>query len=218
MSDRQIQWEDFTANYIDNDPEIDDLDEHLLSEESDDDTPYSDGPEVRGPVMFPFNPEIITGKIVHTPWGNWSKANPFAPFNFYELKVMHLYGFNTFTQTNFAEIMDNTLGVAVWRSIDPYCVVVGKARLYEWKEVRANIEKNLLATTISDDNTLTSQVINKFKDQAYIAVIFPNGSVTAVLKSDEKFTNFASEVEKIRGTIPGLVIIEDGKVTESCSK
>lgn len=198
---KEIRWVDFRANYVD--PE----DEEELELDDDD---FEDEP--RAVPMEQFI-EAFQGGIVNTPWGPFGVKNKFAPFNFYDLAFAHFKGFTTFSIPDFVKIMDAVEGVAVWKQMDPYCVIVGKAKLYEWPEVKMAISKALL-----NDNSvelLTQSIIQECSDKGlteYVTAIFPNNQVITILPEDVDRDAKIAQIEQLKQTMKGLIVIENGVV------
>lgn len=223
-----IKWEDYRANYIDNTTDYDDDDDDNDEEFDEDDIEDSIDEENVSPkqmnkimsmVAIPFGPNMANGKIINTPWGGFGEKNKLAPFNFYELRIAHFKGFSTLTIPNFIDIMDSVDGVAVWKSLDPYCIIVGKARIYTWEEVAANVKAALIGagdtpkvdTIVSD---LSKEVIAKNIENNithYTAAIFPNGKVIQVTPTEDGYEDKLRQIEELKTKL-SLIIIENGVV------
>lgn len=216
----RIQWEDYRANYIDDDDdlledEIDDIgDAEPEDDESDEDTQIQKFMSGVGVPMGVF----AMGRPIITPWGAFNEQNKFAPFNFYDLSVAHFGGFSTHTKPNFADIMDNVDGVAIWKAINPYCIVIGKGRLYEWADVKANVKRALIGeATQQADNTqkdLVQKIISENNQNNivnYTAVVFPTGEKFQTTPLDTDYEDKLKQIESLKTKL-ALIIIENGVV------
>lgn len=224
--EKRIEWEDYKANYIDNnipdpdeDEDNDDYDDTEFENDDDSNSPPHGIDKILGMVSFPFGGPIGGGQIVNTPWGGFSNANKLAPHNFYEIKLGHFKGFSTFTNKSFTDIMDNVDGVAIWKALDPYCIAVGKARLYSWAEVTTNIKNALLGNQKNDEpidkiSSIRDKVIaenNENHIQYYVAAIFPNGEVIQITPDQADYTDKLRQINELKNKL-SLVIIENGVV------
>lgn len=223
--ERRIEWEDYKANYIDNnipdpDDEFDDSKFDDEDDEDDDDSPPQGGiDKILGMVSFPFGGPIGGGQVINTPWGGFSNANKLAPHNFYDIKLGHFKGFSTFSNKNFTDIMDNIDGVAIWKALDPYCIAVGKARLYTWAEVTANIKNALLGNQKNDEPddkilSIRDKIIAENSQnhiEYYVAAIFPNGEVIQITPDQDDYTDKLKQINELKNKL-SLVIIENGVV------
>lgn len=220
--EKRIEWEDYRANYIDNmvpDPD-DEFDDAMDDDEDSDEMSAPPGiDKIMGLVAFPFGGSM-GGQLVSTPWGPFNNANKLAPHNFYDIKLGHFKGFSTFTNPNFANIMDSIEGVAVWKSLDPYCIAVGKARLYSWREVAENIKTALFGTNNQqnspDDKILAirDKIIadnNQNHISNYVAAIFPNGEVIQITPDQDDYYDKLKQINDIKEKI-SLIVIENGVV------
>lgn len=220
---KRIEWEDYKANYLDNtipDPDDDDYDDTEFENDEDDE---SSGPpqgidKILGMAVFPFGGPIGGGQVVNTPWGGFSNANKLAPHNFYEIKLGHFKGFSTFSNPNFAMLMDNIDGVAVWKAIDPYCIAVGKARLYSWAEVSENIKTALFGNPRAEIDEMISSIRDKViaenkknNIEHYVAAICENGEVIQITPDQDDYTDKLKQINDLKDKL-SLVIIENGVV------
>lgn len=232
--DKVIKWEDYRSNYIDNnsiDEDIDELDEDMdIDDDYEDDNDNSEAQNINkimSMVAIPFGPNMHNGKMINTPWGGFGENNKLAPFNFYELKIAHFKGFSTLTIPDFTSIMDSVDGVAVWKSLDPYCIIVGKARIYTWEEVSANVKAALIGSSsgppnpaVEKLNKLTQfnkeikEVIDNNRENnitQYTAAIFPNGKVIQVMPTEDGYEDKLKQIEELKSKL-SLIIIENGVV------
>lgn len=204
--EKRIVYEDFDENYVHTSEEEQDLLE-------DDDDGEGEGTGLP-PGIIPINSEMFTGKIVNTPWGNFTKKNKFAPFNFYSLQIMYLQGMSTLTIPRFADLMDNIEGVALWRSLDPYTIIVGKAKLYEWPEVKENISAALLKSEVktNDVDKTVQKIISENTGKQYFAIVFPNGKFIVTPADDPLYEKNIVDADNVKKTLRGVITIKNGEV------
>lgn len=216
MSERIIVWEDYASNYtvyLSNE----DLDEQSDEEIGDQDFD-TDG--IGSPLrkMQSKTPQVFDVKnYVYSPWGAISRNDPFVPINFYpDMKVMHTKHFGAHTIEDFYDILDNIDGIAAWKALDPYCFIVAKAKIYEWREVMSSVNAAFgikqSATKSVDDiiNNLKSNPLYQYSTY----VIDPSGIVSHCLNTDENYKEFVSFATTLveDGASPGTVVIHEGKI------
>ncbi len=138
--DVMIAFEHYRTNYVDIDKEKSLYKDESIDEDDDEDDDENDFSDVIGsmPGIFRFGQEKPTH---YTPWGKFDADNPLSPVNLYELRAVHFKGFTTKSIPNFPSLMNTIEGVSIWGQIDPYFIVIAPAKLYDFSEVRANIEE-----------------------------------------------------------------------------
>lgn len=205
-SDITIRWEDFDANYIP--PEKEGVQIEAVSFEEDELSDQLSG---------------IFGNVISTPWGPFRRDDRFAPFNFYEnMKLAHFKGFSVFSfrDPNFIKLMDETDGVAVFKCKDPYCVIFGKGKLYNWAEVKANIEAKIrehLLTKVEppeskQDQTIKELLTNqKSATEGYVALVLENGKFFEAHPDQEDYQKVYDEIIEMTKLTDGLKLIRGGK-------
>ena len=215
----RIQWEDYRANYIEDDDLLEDDLDDIGDAESEDDEPDEDTQiqKFMSGVGVPMG-VFAMGRPIITPWGAFNEQNKFAPFNFYELSIAHFAGFSTHSKSNFADIMDNIDGVAIWKAIDPYCIVIGKGRLYEWADVKANVRRALIGDPTQQVNTDQKDIVQKIISENnqnnivnYTAVVFPTGEMFQTTPLDTDYEDKLKQIESLKTKL-ALIIIENGVV------
>ncbi len=229
-TNRKIVWEDFLTNYAPTKASFDDGEDPADALDIDDNDEFNDddedGPSTGGMSGMPFTilgfPGMGGEAGIQTPWGVFRKENKLAPFNFYELKIAHLRGFSSNSYSRFGEILNEIEGVAVWKLLDPYCIIVGKARLYEWPEIVCGFNSKFIGNTSSlpaakDKKELAQEMILAYtadiNDENYIGVRFPSGKITFYKSSTEpQFEEKVEEILKLRNTIEDIIIIHNGEI------
>lgn len=216
---KELIWEDFESNYIP--PEKPKEDQSF---DFDDEMDNS----ILGQLTSQLGSAYIMGDPIKTPWGFFSRHDKLAPFNFYNIKMIYLKNFsvNHYDKKTFYDIMDDIDGLAVWKIIDPHCLVVGICKVYDVKDVRLNIEKALLADNtkaepkaepkaeLKDNVELVEDVINKLKNSenykldGYIAIIFPNGKFYETSSSDKNYDEIKKEILDLYNKNKNTVILE----------
>lgn len=214
--DIKFVWEDYLENYI----KID----NNQKEKNEFSDIFEDEEDSISPKMLTLYPSL--GEIVKTPWGPAQINDKFAYHNFYELKFVHFKGFSsdTFVKTKksessvgpFGRILDSVDGVAMWKYIDPYCFLIGKARLYNWDEVVKNFDnkvrqelesldgpKESLSTPIVQNNLINDNTTKK----GYVAVKFKNGKVFETWEGQPFYDVDKKEILSMKNTIGDAEII-----------
>lgn len=225
---RKIVWEDFLTNYAPNKTAFDDGEDPADSLDIDDDDFHEDEEEgpPNGMAGMPFTilgfPGMGGDSGIQTPWGVFRKENKLAPFNFYELKIAHLRGFSSNSYSRFNEIINEIDGVAVWKLLDPYCIIVGKARLYEWPEIVSGFNSKFIGANNSvpaakDKKELAQEMILSYatdlNDENYIGIRFPSGKITFYKSSNEPhYEEKVQEILKLRNTIEDVIIVHNGEI------
>lgn len=226
--DSKIMWEDFSENYGENSDRYNDIEDDFRDDDDEDDDEMGDPDQNRGiTAVFSNLPGFMGGprQVISTPWGQFSGEDKFAPTEFYKLKVLHFYKFNVNTLPNFMEIMDSIDGVAIWKCQDPYCVIIGKAKAYEWDEVVYNVEMAILGkkqvnkSAEENPHLKIAEDAIKLKEELgipkYIVAVFPNGKcVDKDLSSEtpEEYTRICKEVLDLADKLPGIIIVQDGEI------
>ena len=228
-TNRKIVWEDFLTNYAPNKSTFDDREEDTEPLDIDDDGDFPDDEDdspANGMAGMPFTilgfPGMGGDSGIQTPWGVFRKENKLAPFNFYELKIAHLRGFSSNSYPKFGEIINEVEGVAVWKLLDPYCIIVGKARLYDWPEIVAGFNSKFIGTVsgspaAKDKKELAQEMILSYaadlNDENYIGVRFPSGKITIYKSSNEThYEEKVQEILKLRNTIEDIIIVHNGEI------
>lgn len=241
LNNIKISWEDFNTNYL--------PPEKITNEEDD---AFSDEDDHKSDIFDQLS--MLNGlgdNVAKTPWGSFKKDDKMAPHNFYELKLIHFYGFSSddfelppvkgVPKNSLTTLFKKAKGVAVWKFLDPYCFIVGKARLYSWPELAKSLESfirdelvrinemelsipltdlNLDSETANVDSenlkNLAQKVIDEFKahntaDGAW-AIVLPNGVVQFAIKSQENYDEQVQTIEELAETIEGSIIIRNGEI------
>jgi len=152
VSEIIIGWENYKENYVKVTDDIDDMDD--INEDEDE---FID--------TMPFKVFNMNGmehlEAHYTPWGKFEAENPLSPINFYELSLAHFTGFTVKSFSDFNNIMVNVDGLALYKIVDPYCVVIAPAKSYEVTDVKINFERAIykaLNLTIADSTNLPPEV------------------------------------------------------------
>lgn len=216
---KKIVWEDYNANFVDHDDEsesnnaeddigfddIDDEDEHDIN---------ASNIVNPGVGFFSFTKSFadLGSDVVQSPFGTFHKRNKWAPFNFYELKLIHLYGFSSQSDSAFGIKLDAVDGVAAWRCIDPYCFIIAKAKLYNWTEVKLNLEIAFGVRTMESEKIRQSIIEIKNKGEGYIGVIYPNGEYILNDYDNSNIDSLVDQYKLIIENLNGSKILIDGEI------
>lgn len=234
----KIVWEDFNSNYLPPDK---------IEAEKD---PFED--EQNSALFDQLNMlNGMGGNVAKTPWGSFGKDDKMAPHNFYELKLIHFYGFSSeifsykdskgAPKNKLSTVLGNATGVAVWKFLDPYCFVIGKAKLYTWAEVTKSVDASikgalidlnqaesiekivdeLIEEGVSEENlikAMANTIISEFKknnvDEGSVAIIFPNGKYDFAILTDPDYSERVKRIEELVGTVEGALVIRNGQICQ----
>lgn len=221
---KEIFWEDYNANYLvplsaeDADGENDELQE--TAGDTDGDVYGSESPDKlrrANPI-----PVFDAKNYVYSPWGALSRNDPFSPIKFYpDMKMMHTKGFSLHLyegEKTFENTLDSVDGIAAWKSIDPYCFIVAKARAYKWKDVIDGITKAFGITKRPQeksgeiDNLIARLALDEdYKKTTYVIT---NGDIQSSKQGDEDYEEFVDFALTLAtdGATEGTTVIHDGEV------
>lgn len=151
--------------------------------------------------------------IMSTPWGPFrvnDRMNPYRQFEFW-------MGHTNFNIDQAAkDVLDNTLGVEVLFIISPLRFMVAKGKMFEWRDVRIEIEKGLCGKHALDEQIEsiqdpdTCEKVGKLKEDLIKAYdhwaiyVFPNGEYAyAYVKDDNEgeIEKFMADVELYRKSV-----------------
>lgn len=216
---KKIVWEDYNANFVDDDDDSNINDDLYTDTDGDDFNEDDEGIDSsiinsKGAGFFTFTQTLndLGVDVVQTPFGPYNKSNRWAPFNFYEMKLIHLYGFSANTDPEFGLKLDSIDGIAAWRCIDPYCFIIAKAKLYKWPEVQLNLEIKF-GLKSSDNEKIRQSVLEiKEKGQNNIAIIYPNGEYDICQYTEETFNALYDKYKNIVDILYGSKILVDGEI------
>lgn len=219
---KRVAWEDYNANFVDEE-DYESEDAHSY-EDTNQDVDIDEAVDIAGNSsvggIFKFSQFLSNDlddldDVIDSPFGQYRKSNKWAPFNFYELKLIHLYGFSSTKDKTLGIKLDNTDGVSAWRCIDPYCFIIAKAKLYEWKEVMANVEEAIGVR--SPLVTLHKELIQKIisSELKGMVLIYPNGEMITSSPKDvpnDAYSVLYAQYEQIALSLKGCVLLENGEI------
>lgn len=213
-----IAWEHYETNYLkkQSDINLDDID--------DDDEENGDI-DIEDIIPHQFMKFGMVGqKEVHyTPWGKFENENPLSPTKLYDLQIVHFKGFKiSDISSSFKDFMSKIDGIAIWGQIDQYCIIVGPAKMYDFKQVKYNLESAIYeALSLEKENSI--QDLDKIYDIVHqksldmfnsgienIIIIFPDTE-----HSIEIIENFTQEdiksVDDLIERVTNLIVFINGE-------
>lgn len=218
-----IAWEHYETNYLKKQMNINNIIDDFENGDSDDDEEEDNGVDIENISGF-MRFGNIEKDSHYTPWGKFEDENPLSPVKLYDLQVVHLKGFKiSDISSDFKKFMSNVEGVAIFGQIDQYCIIVGPAKMYDFKELKYNLEsaiyKALLIEKedipIKDLDAIYSMVQHK-SSELYsngienIIIIFPD-----VDNSVEIIENFSKEdmksVDDLIERVNNLIVFINGE-------
>jgi len=154
-----------------------------------------------------FDDEKELPAIMSTPWGPFRVNDKMNPYRQFEFWTGHT-NFNIDQEAK--DILDNTLGVEVLFIISPLRFMVAKGKMFEWRDIRIDIEKGLCGKhsvdeqieSIQDADTckkverLREDLIKSYDHWAIY--IFPNGEYDFVYVKDENDGEFDKFIEDVK--------------------
>lgn len=230
----QIIWKHYKENFLKvNESDIlhiddEDMPANMLDDDDDDD----DGSMPR--LGFINMSNIMPQSHMHqTPWGSFAVDNPLSPINMYDLQVANFKGFNTRSITDFKSVMSRVDGIAAWASLDPYCIVIAPAMLYDTTEVKKSFEEAVyhalaIQKTTSDADQLSFMEDRKARTldaakQSYdlfhesgidnITIILPDEKATVDIIKNPTDLELLS-VNKLIDQLPDLIVLRNGDFYE----
>lgn len=166
-------------------------------------------------------------KVVETPWGPINVDSSLNPYKHFEFWLGH---------TNFKigakefNILNSVDGVESLTIISPYRFLVAKAEMFEWRDVRVNIEEMLCGqhSLTNDLNAIDASLREPLEEMSrnldkkykYWAIyMLPNGEVDWVCaETDEEYADhFSYTLSQYRLTHKkaGGIILKSDTVNES---
>jgi hypothetical protein len=223
----QIIWKHYKENFL----KVNESDLlHIDDEESpsmidDDDDDDNDGMPRLGFINMS---NIMPHSHMHqTPWGSFAVDNPLSPINMYDLQVANFKGFNTRSVTDFKSVMSSVDGIAAWATLDPYCIVIAPAMLYDTTEVKKSFEEAVYrALSIQKSTTTKTSFYEERKERALdaakqsydlfhesgidnITMILPDENATVDIIKNPTSVQILS-VNKLIDQLSDLIVLRNG--------
>lgn len=225
----QIIWKHYKENFLKvNESDIlhiddEDMPSNILDDD-DDDMPK---------LGFINMSNIMPQSHMHqTPWGSFAVDNPLSPINMYDLQVANFKGFNTRSIADFKSVMSRIDGIAAWATLDPYCIVIAPAMLYDTTEVKKSFEEavyHALAiqkpVSNADKQSLEDRKARAFDavKQSYdlfhesgidnITLILPDEKATVDIIKNPTDLELLS-INKLIDQLPDLIVLRNGDFYE----
>lgn len=156
--------------------------------------------------------EITVPMIMQTPFGMVAVDDTMNPYKNYEIRT----GDTNFELTQqVCNDIEKTDGVEVFKKLSRYKFLIGIGKLFEFGEVRRDIEKRVCDVSdleyklsqIYDEDIKTNlqKVMNIVEDKKHFIYLFPNGNIEYVEESDTEFESKLEQLELCSHLSSGLV-------------
>tara|TARA_R110000824_G_scaffold133099_4_gene295761 strand:- start:678 stop:1322 length:645 start_codon:yes stop_codon:yes gene_type:complete len=167
--------------------------------------------------QFPFLPFIeTTPKLIHTPLGLYPVDSVFKPADRWDCWI----GLTNFSITNsINQILKNDIeGVEALKILGRYTFFIGVAGLFEFKDIRRDIETSLCAYTEEEvlsnkDTQATVNLVKKqlMKNRYWSILVAPSGTVDYVVSDllDDTYLNGLNELLELKQTLGGIILRGD---------
>jgi len=200
------------------------MDEHLAGEQEADQQAREALEEMRNELESNVNPELsvfpfggfeTVPRVIHTPLGVFPLDSMFKPSDRWDCWI----GSTNFSVTH---AIKNTLskieGVEALRIMGRYTFFIGIASLFDFKNVRLDIEKSLCGYTekevLSNEETLAT--VNLVKDQLktkkyWSILVAPTGKVDYVVSDnlDQAYLDGLNELLELKQVLGGIILRGD---------
>lgn len=203
-SAKKIAWESW--NVICEEMEA----QEFSQEEQDIESSYSDSqPEI--PQEFLMIPQ----RVVTTPIGVYPEESPLRPSKRWDCWIGHT---NFDITYDISKKIEETEGVEALKVMGRYSFFIGVAKLFDIKDVRKDIEKNLCVYTEQEvlSNEDTNKTVNLVKKQIeskkyWSILVCPEGKVEYIVsdKMDKNYLDGLSNLLEIKKSIGGIILRGD---------
>lgn len=203
---KQIAWESWNAKIEDFViPLIDTFPPDLNEEEM----PFTD---METPMELPPEFFLQPQKVVYTPLGPYPEESHMKPSDRWDCWIGHA----NFDITNqIADTIEKTAGVEALRIMGRYSFFIGVGRMFDIKDVRAGIEKELCAYSemevLADEQTKAT--VDLVKEQLktnkhWSMLVSPTGEVEYIVSDqmDRTYLEDLGKLMKRKQTIGGIIL------------
>tara|TARA_Y100000401_G_scaffold116541_1_gene122572 strand:+ start:1287 stop:1928 length:642 start_codon:yes stop_codon:yes gene_type:complete len=185
--------------------------EQIYQEEEED---YEDpSPEIQLPFMPIFEQ---VAKVIHTPLGLFPADSALKPSDRWDCWI----GTTNFSITNsINQILKNDIeGIEALKILGRYTFFIGVAGLFDFKDVRKDIERTLCDYTekevLSNEETQATVELVKnqlIKNKYWSILVSPTGKVDYVVSDqlDESYLNGLNELLELKQSIGGIILRGD---------
>ena len=204
---KQIAWESWNAKA----QEIIDISNNFTMPEVNSDEMTYNGVEIPPEL---FSPELFLQpqKIINTPIGIYSQDSTLKPSDRWDCWV----GYTNFDVTKrISNLIEDTEGVEALRVLSRYSFFLGVGKLFDIKEVRRKIERQLCVYTeeeiLSNENTQATVDLVKEQLQSkkyWSILVSPEGKVEYIVsdKMDKGYLEGLSGLLKLKQDIGGIIL------------
>lgn len=164
---------------------------------------------------FPFGGFETVPRVIHTPLGVFPLDSMFKPSDRWDCWV----GSTNFSVTYaIKNTLTQTEGIEALRVMGRYTFFIGIASLFDFKDVRLDIEKSLCGYTekevLSNEETLAT--VNLVKDQLktkkyWSILVAPTGKVDYVVSDnlDQAYLDGLNELLELKQVLGGIILRGD---------
>jgi len=204
---KQIAWESWNAKA----QEIIDISNNFTMPEVNSEEMTYNGVEIPPEL---FSPELFLQpqKIINTPIGIYSQDSTLKPSDRWDCWV----GYTNFVVTKrISNLIEDTEGVEALRVLSRYSFFLGVGKLFDIKEVRRKIERQLCVYTeeeiLSNENTQATVDLVKEQLQSkkyWSILVSPEGKVEYIVsdKMDKGYLEGLSGLLKLKQDIGGIIL------------
>jgi hypothetical protein len=216
MSENKIGWAPlkFDFSFDDDDDYDDDDDDELFDDDEGDDEDSFSGIDVKLP------------KLLMTPIGPFKVDDTLNPFRHFEFWI----GYANFNLSpKIVKVLEQTPGVEILNVITRYSFVIGVGKMFNFRDVRTTIEKDLCGTkdaslaieNVGTKNILLDRYERLAKNKYWAVIVLPNGNVDEVVAEDvdEDFLTMLKLFKESRDNCNSQIfcshkeLLEDGKTS-----
>ena len=203
---KQIAWESWNARA----EEIMTLGEFIPPEINTEEMGFNGvdmPPELISPEMF-----LQTQKIIHTPLGIYPQDSTLKPSDRWDCWMGHT---NFDITKSISNIIEITSGIEALRILSRYSFFIGIGKLFDIKDVRRDIEKELCVYTEEEilSNETTQATVDLVKEQLktekyWSMLVSPEGKVEYIVsdKMDKMYLDGLSGLLELKQDIGGIIL------------
>ena len=208
FSHKKIAWQSWNALVKQSIAEerlmLEELEEELKSPTS----------EQELPGMLPM--EIFQPKMIHTPLGVYPADSLLKPSDRWDCWLGHT-NFDV-TRSIKDTLLNDIAGIEALKILGRYSFFIGIPKLFDFKDVRINIEKNLCIYTeqevLSDEQTQTTvdMVKEQLQTKKYWSILVaPTGKVDYVVSDDldKDYLDGLNELLELKQLLGGIILRGD---------
>lgn len=211
MSDEKaIGWRslnfDFNVDDDEDDEDFEESENDVFADDEDDDGDFN-----------PVNLKLP--KVLITPMGPFKLDDSLNPFRHFEFWMGHC-NFNLSPKV--VSILEKTPGVEILKVLTRYTFVVGIGNMFDFHDVRENIEKQLLSPkkisssidNIEYKNILLDRYDRLSKNKYWAILILPDGKIDEITSEivDDEFMQMLNLYKESRDNCNAVIYVSDSEL------